>query len=325
MFLKGTMVNLIFFIIGLCLLVKGADFLITGAQSFARNFRISDIIISLTLVAFGTSLAELFVNVFASLAGDSDIVLGNILGSNIVNVLLILGLSAVIYPLKVTDNTILKEIPLSLLASILVFGLLFDSSNVQINLREMSRLDGVVLLGFFVLFLYYIYSISVQSLSPEVATQPASLSVKKSIIFALFGLVGLAFGARLVVKSAVELAFHFGVSEALVSLTIVSIGTSLPEMATSLRAAFRKNSDIAVGNIVGSNIFNIFFILGVSAVIRPVNYNVAFDKDVYMGIIINILMFVFMFTGTKKVFDRFEGIAFVFIYILYIIVVIRMG
>jgi cation:H+ antiporter len=320
------MVTGLILVLGLGVLIKGADWLIQGATTLAKKFKVPDIVIGLTVVALGTSLAELFVNIMASFSGTSDVAMGNILGSNNVNVLLILGLAAVIYPLKVKNNTIWKEIPLCILAAVLVFVLTNDTMFNQYTFNELSKTDGVVLLSFFGVFLYYTYYLAKNS---EPLEEWTDIKTDKSAGRALFhlgtGLVCLVVGAKMVVASAVTLATHLGVSEALIGLTIVAVGTSLPELATSVVASVKKNADIAVGNIVGSNIFNIFFILGISALIRPLSYNLTFNKDAILGIAASVLMFFFMFTGQRRIFDRWEGVLFVMAYLAYTVYLVKPG
>lgn len=310
--------------IGFVLLVKGADFLVRGASSLAGRLKVSDLSVGLTIVAFGTSTPELFVNIFASLRGDPAIAIGNILGSNIVNVLLILGISAVIYPLKVQRNTVWKEIPLSLLAAVLVMVLSGDRSIDRLSVSAITRIDGIVLLLFFVIFLYYVFSIAKDQDAQEVLTG-GSQSLAKIWFLILAGFIGLVAGGRLIVDNAVHLAGLWGVSESLIGLTIVAAGTSLPELATSAVAAYRKNTDIAVGNIVGSNIFNIFFILGTSAVIKPLPFAARDQVDVLVMIASSLLLFVCMFTGRRRLMDRWEGVLFTLLYAGYIVFLIKRG
>ena len=312
------MLTYILFVIGFFVLVKGADFLVTGASRIAKILKVSDLVIGLTVVAFGTSFPELFVNIFASMGGSSGIAVGNVLGSNIFNILLILGISAAIFPLKVGQGTIWKEIPLTLLAAILV-GILANDKIIDGSANSaLTRIDGLVLLSFFVIFLYYIFGIIKPSDIFDVTKPAEEHSLKSSIFLIAGGLLCLVLGSRWVVGGAVKLALSFGISESVIGLTIVAAGTSFPELATSAVAAYKKNADIAVGNIVGSNIFNIFFILGISSVVKPLPFQPKDNRDIAVTIISSLLLFLCMFSGKKRLIDRWEGIVFVLIYIAYV-------
>lgn len=312
------------FVLGFFVLIKGADLLVDGASSIAKKLNVSDLVIGLTVVAFGTSTPELFVNIFASIQGNTDIAIGNILGSNIANILLILGISAIIFPLKVQNNTVWKEIPFSLHA-VLVLGILANDKLIDQQVSsELTRGDGLILLGFFMIFMYYIFGIAKESNSTH-DKEFKQLSNFKSIIFVLLGLTGLVIGGRWIVHGAVEIANNFGMSQSFIGLTVIAIGTSLPELATSAVAAYKKNTDIAIGNVVGSNIFNIFWILGISAVIKPLPFHPSNNVDIGMTIIASSLLFAFLFTGKKHLLERWEGMMFVLMYIGYIIFLIIRG
>lgn len=306
------------FAIGFLLVIKGADFLVDGGSALAKRFHVSDLVIGLTVIAFGTSLPELFVNITAGIKGDTGIALGNILGSNIANIFLVLGVSGIIFPLTVTKGTIWKEIPLSFLAAILVGILANDYLIDANNYSALSRIDGLVLLSFFVIFLFY--SASIAGDVPGVGEQiPAKRkSVVQISILLVVGLFGLILGSRLVVSGATSIAEALGVSQNLIGLTIVAVGTSLPELATSAVAAYKKNPDIAVGNVVGSNIFNIFFILGISSIIRPIPFAAGSNIDIGMVIFGSLLLFLYMFTGKKRILDRSESGGFLILYVCYI-------
>ena len=306
-------------IAGFVLLIKGADFLVNGASSIARRFNVSDLVIGLTIVAFGTSTPELFVNIFASFKGNTDIAIGNVLGSNIANILLILGVSAVIYPLTVTKGTVWKEIPFSLLA-ILVLGVLANDRLIDTSSSSaLMRADGLVFLFFFIIFLYYSGSIAKRIEGMEELVPAKQYGLARSFLWVLFGLIGLTLGGKWIVDGAVHLATRFGMSQSLVGLTIVAIGTSLPELATSAMAAYKRNVEIAVGNVVGSNIFNIFFVLSASSIIKPLPFKETNNIDIGMVILAELLLFVFMFTGRKRLLERWEGIVFLSLYAAYII------
>jgi len=309
-------------LVGFVLVIKGADLLVDGACALARKLSVSDLMIGLTVVAFGTSLPELAVNVFAGLKGSTDIAIGNILGSNIANILLILGISGIIYPLIVTKGTVWKEIPLSLLAALLLGILANDRLIDNAESSTLTRTDGLVLLSFFVIFIYYTLGIAKRIEGSEALYPLKERSIKKISIMIVAGLLALISGGKLVVDGAVDLATALGISQSTIGLTIVAVGTSLPELATSAMAAYKKNPEIAVGNIVGSNIFNIFFILGITSLIRPLPFAAKRNLDIGVLILANILLFLFMFTGKKRKLDRWEAALFLVIYSAYILFLI---
>lgn len=307
-------VQILLLILGFGILVKGADWLVDGASELARKYKISDLAIGLTVVAFGTSAPELIVNVFAAYQGHHDIVFGNIIGSNNFNLFIILGISGLIVPLAVQSSTVWKEIPFSLGAAVLLFiltsGVFFAGNNV------LSRADGMILLVMFALFLYYVY----KQLGNDKAQDNLphkNFTPLKIWSYILIGLAGLVLGGKLVVSSAIVMAEALGVSQKIIGLTIVAAGTSLPELATSVVAAIKKNNDIAVGNIIGSNIFNIFLILGVSSLVNPVVYSPAFDADLLMLGLGTVFLFTAMFTGIKGKLDRWEAAVLLVMYAAY--------
>jgi cation:H+ antiporter len=314
-------INYILFLPGFYLLVKGADLFIDGSVSIARKLNVSDLVIGLTLVSFGTSAPELAVNVISSIKGNSDIAISNILGSNIANLLLILGISAVIRELNIQENTTYKEIPFSLLAAIVVFILandqLINFNHQAKNLIE--RNDGMILLCFFIIFLYYVFSISKDNLILEPELSEKEIKLPIAILYIFLGLVGLIVGGDWVVDGAIQIARLIGISESFIGLSIVAVGTSLPELVTSVIAAYKKNSDIAVGNVVGSNIFNIFFILGISALINPLNFKKENILDLNVTIFSTLIVFILLFIGKKHTIQRNQGILLILFYLLYII------
>ena len=306
------------FIIGFFLLIKGADFLIDGSASIAKRLKISSIVIGLTIVAFGTSAPEFIVNIFASIQGNTEIAIGNILGSNIANILLILGISAIIYPITAKKNTVLKEIPLSLLAAV-VLGLMANDMIIDgADFSNITRIDGFILLSFLIIFLYYTFGIT-KSDTDIVEEKIKVFSYSKAVIFIILGIAGLMIGGKWIVDGAVQIAEFFNISQSLIGLTIIAIGTSLPELATSAIAAYKKQSDIAIGNVVGSNILNIFWILGASAIIRPLPFNINSNGDIAMTIIASIVLFFAMFIGKKRVIERWQGIFMVSTYVGYVV------
>lgn len=306
--------------VGFLLVVKGADFLIDGASSLAKRFAIPEMVIGLTVVAFGTSAPELAVNVFSSLMGKNDLVLGNVIGSNAFNTLLILGIAGLIHPLTVQRNSVRKEIPFTLLATLVFFILANDSLFFKTETGGVSRSDGVFLLVLFAVFIYYTF---VLSKTKVVGSDDIQLfSVGKTWLFIVLGMAGLFLGGKLVVDNAVAMARQLGVSEKLIGLTIVSMGTSLPELATSAVAAFKKRSDLAVGNILGSNIFNILLILGVSATIQPIAYTPVFNFDLAVIGGATVLLFAAMFVGKKRKLDRWEALVLLISHIAYMAYII---
>jgi cation:H+ antiporter len=318
------MIVYILFVLGFFILIKGADLLVDGASSVARRFNISNIVIGLTIVAFGTSAPEFIVNIFASIQGDSDLAIGNILGSNIANVLLILGIASIIYPMATKENTVWKEIPLSLLAALLLAVMANDMRLDGAAYSGLTRTDGLALLAFFIIFLYYSFGISKvtgESVSDEINV----LSPLKSSLYIIGGLAGLVFGGKWIVDGAVKIAEGFHISQSLIGLTVVAIGTSLPELATSAVAAYKKQSDIAIGNVVGSNIFNIFWILGVSSLIAPIPFKTSSDVDILMTILSSLILFLIMFIGKRHTIERWQGAMMVILYLSYITYLIIKG
>ncbi|MGE0092832.1 MAG: calcium/sodium antiporter [Bacteroidales bacterium] len=314
-------IPLILLAFGFVLLIKGANFLIDGSVSLARKHKVSDLAIGLTIVAFGTSMPELVVNLFASLDGHSSIVLGNIIGSNNFNLFVILGITAIISPLAVQSVTVWREIPFSLLAAIalLVLANLFPASaNLAI-----TRAESLLLLSLFILFLYYIFKQMKKTPVVNDNQNTPMLNSSKTWLYVVGGLILLVTGGKLVVDSAVDIATQIGISQKVIGLTIIAAGTSLPELVTSVTAALKKNSDIAVGNIIGSNIFNIALILGTSAFVSPVRYDKAFNLDLYMLIAGTLLLFIAMFSGGNKRLDRWEGVVLLSIYVGYTIYLLR--
>lgn len=306
--------QIILLAIGLLLLVKGADWLVDGASVLAKKHNISDLAIGLTIVAFGTSAPELVVNVVAASGNFPDIVFGNIIGSNNFNLFAILGIAGIITPLAVQSSTVWKEIPFSLLAAITFFFL--ANNYFMTDQPFVSRYDGIILLALFAGFLYYVATQLKTDPNAEVVANKnySNLMIWLLIIGGLAGLVG---GGKLVVDNAVAMAQSLGVSEKIIGLTIVAAGTSLPELATSVVAAMKKNADIAIGNIVGSNIFNIFLIIGVSVMIRPLEYNDSFNTDIYLLGGGTIFLFLAMFIGKKQRLDRWQSTLLLSIYLLY--------
>ncbi len=311
------MIAFLLLVLGLAMIVYGANFLVDGASSLAKRYNIPNIVIGLTIVAFGTSAPELAVSAYSALSGNPEIALGNVIGSNIANILLILGITAIIYPLTILKNTVQKEIPLSLLAAVVVYFLISDIKYSGGTENIISFSDGIILLSFMAIFMYYMVHLAKTSGDNDDLTIP-NWTKYKSIIYILGGLVLLVVGGKIFVDSAVEIAIKAGMSKAVIGLTIVAIGTSLPELATSVVAALKKNSDIAVGNIVGSNIFNSFFILGISSVIAPLPQGGITEIDLLVCIGASLLLLIASYYMGKFKIVRTEGIIFILCYLVYI-------
>ncbi|MBU2490534.1 MAG: calcium/sodium antiporter [Proteobacteria bacterium] len=309
--------NIAFFILGLLFLIKGAGYLVDGASSIARRFHVSDLAIGLTVVAFGTSLPELSVNILSSIRGNADIAIGNVVGSNIANILLILGLSALVRPLSVSRGTVFKEIPLSLLAALLLGILASDHLIDNAPDSILSRSDGLTLLCFFLVFLSYSFSISKRVDNGKDLAPARVHGTRASILRIVGGLCAMILGGSWIVKGAVGIALAAGVSQSLVGLTIVAVGTSLPELATSVTAARMNKPEIAVGNVVGSNIFNIFFILGVTSLVSPLPFQTQNLEDVGVVILASFLLFLSLFVGKSHSLGRIKGALFLLLYAAY--------
>ncbi|MDX5481883.1 MAG: calcium/sodium antiporter [Hymenobacteraceae bacterium] len=315
------MLNLLLLLAGFVALIFGATKLVDAASSLAARLGVPNIVIGLTIVAFGTSAPELVVNLFASLNNSTEMVLGNVLGSNIFNVLGILGVSALIYPLTVKTNTTWLEIPLSLLAAVAVLVISSDAFLDGTALNAISRTDALILLLFFAIFLVYNITLAVGSKEEE-ETPTLNYTYLQAGLYLILGLAGLVIGGRLIVTSAVSIAQLFGLSERVIGLTIVSIGTSLPELATSIVAVRKRNVDIAIGNVVGSNIFNVFFILGISTLVTPLQVGQGSLTDILVNIASSLLLFVFIFTGRGRQLARWEGGVLLTLYIGYLFMLI---
>lgn len=313
------LLNIIFLIAGLVILMYGANLLVDGGAALAHRLKVSSMVIGLTVVAFGTSTPELVVNIVSSVDGSSALAMGNVLGSNIFNILAILGITALIIPLGVKKTTTWIEIPLAAFAAILILILVNGEPAGQI-----TRAEGICLLCFFVMFLLYTLALArFGGAGESEEVEIKNYSSGKSILFILLGLAGLIGGGRLLVNGAVSIAESLGISERIIGLTIVSIGTSLPELATSIIAARKKNADMAIGNVVGSNLFNTFLILGTSATITPLQVPTGSMTDLITNIIAAVLLFVFIFTGKGRKISRWEGGIFVVLYIVYLLFILN--
>lgn len=322
------MTDILLLILGLGLILVGANYLIDGASAIAKRFGISDFIIGMTIVGIGTSTPEMVVSFISAAQGNADIAVGNIVGSNIFNILMILGVTAIILPLSLTGNNIKKDIPFALLA---VFALIAAGADIMLDKAAaniLSRTDGLLLLALFGVFMAYtIYSAQSGTEAVKQTDSSNNGNVSKPVwiaaLMVIGGLAGLVYGGDLFVASASSIAKMLGVSDAVIALTIMAGGTSLPELASCIAAALKKNSDLALGNVVGSNIANIFLILGGSAVIHPLNMNNISVIDMGTLALATILLFITAFTFKKKTIDRAEGVIFILIYIGYVIFTIH--
>ena len=324
--------NILFLIGGLILILLGANGLTDGAASVAKRFRIPSIVIGLTIVAFGTSAPELTVSVSSALKGSADIAIGNVVGSNIFNTLMIVGCTALFAPIVITRNTLRKEIPLCILSSLVLLICANDIFLDHATENILNRVDGLLLLCFFAIFMGYTFAIASPQSSPT--PEPAGhehtapeeeiklLSWWKSILYIIGGLAALIYGGQLFVNGATGIARSMGVSESIIGLTLVAGGTSLPELATSIVAALKKNPEMAIGNVIGSNLFNIFFVLGCSATISPMNIQGITNMD--LGILIGscILLYIFGLLFKKRTITRWEGIFMAICYVAYTVYLI---
>ena len=308
--------NLVFLIVGFIILIKGADIFVDGASAVAGNFKVSKMLIGLTIVAFGTSAPELAVSIKSLISGNGDMVLGNVIGSNILNILLILGLSAMFHSLAVKNNTVKKELPITLMITTAFAVLLSDSIFTKNLTNSFTRGDGIVLLLFFGVFMYYLISMSKNKTDIAEIDDTNYPSMKKAIFLTLLGLIGIVFGSNFVVESASFIAKTIGISERMISLTIVAIGTSLPELVTSVAATRKGEYDIAIGNVVGSNIFNIGIVIGIPVAIFGGISKINFS---YIDIVVMILsaLFLFIFSYNDHKISKKEGIFFLLAFIAY--------
>jgi cation:H+ antiporter len=351
------LIAILLLLFGLVLLTIGADKFVEGASSLAKKLGMSELVIGLTVVAFGTSAPELVVNIISSWTGQNGLVYGNVIGSNICNFLLILGVAGMIYPLTAHKSILTKDLPYSLLAAVALFILVNDvwfmggtaevvkndAGVTQTFIGSLSRIDGAILAGLFAFFLYYVFtsaSDSTELTGEEEEVQ--ELSTGLTTIYVLGGLFGLSFGGHLIVQNASLIAKELGMSESMIGLTVVAIGTSLPELATSAIAAMKKKSDIAIANVVGSNIFNIFFVLSTSSLISSAKYEDKLNMDMYVVLVSTLVLFLFLAlskgrshtaqeieildnpvllekTAKEHVFQRWQGFLFFGAYIAYMV------
>lgn len=317
----GWYVAVILIILGFVALVKGADYLVDGASAIAKRFGISDLVIGLTVVAFGTSMPEFVVNMVSVAEGTTDLAITNIVGSNIINTFVILGLTALVYPITSQKRSRDFDIPLSIIAGILVFVAVWASDFFHMSVYGINRLSGILLLLIFCYFLYNTFRHAKDHPSEVPSDEGQStkeISIRRALCLILGGLVGLIVGGELIVKSAVDLATRMGVSEAIIGLTVVALGTSLPELATSVIAAAKKNSDIAIGNVFGSNIFNVFFVLGTSATVRPLPAYEGIELDACIAALGSIVVWLAVKTNKERKVQRWAGALLLLIYAGYL-------
>ena len=308
-------VNILLLILGFILLIKGADIFVDGASSTARNFKVSKMLIGLTIVAFGTSAPEFAVSMSALSSGSTDMVLGNVIGSCILNILLIIGIAAVIKPLKIHDNTVKKEMPLALLISTLLVVLMLDNKLGNGAVNQITRSDAFVIILFFTIFLYYLVTLAKQKKESNEDEKPP-FKLWKSLLFVGLGLAGIIFGSDLVVDNASNIAKTLGISERVISLTIIAFGTSLPELVTTIVSSKKGEQDLLLGNIIGSNIFNICVVLGIPVAIFGTITPSSFSYiDLVMVVSSSLILFVV--SRSNRTISRFEGALMLLIFVVY--------
>ena len=316
-------IEFLLIVVGFFLLIKGADLLVTGTSNIAKRFNIPEIIIGLTIVSIGTSVPELFVSLKSALNGYSDMALGNVIGSNITNLLLILGTAAIIRPIEFNRQARLIELPLCLIITI-IFALMCNIGT------GISRIDAIVLVFILLAYIVYLSIMAIKGNEFDHEGGPFKFSFRsihknfdkkvfKDILFTVIGILGLKFGGDFVVNNAVSVAEYFKLSEKIISITILAVGTSLPELVTSVSAAIKGKSDIAIGNIIGSNIFNILLIIGMSSLISPIIFNISYNIDLIILTIAMLFLALFPYLPPKNEVSRSNGIAYVIMYVLYLV------
>ncbi|WP_130806392.1 calcium/sodium antiporter [Senegalia massiliensis] len=315
--------NYLLLLLGFGLLIKGADFFVDGASSVAKKLKVPSLLIGLTIVAFGTSAPEAAVSINAALNNSNEIALGNVVGSNIFNILLVVGVASVIKPIKINIKTILKEFPFMILATTVLY-ILGNDINLQDNtVNSISKGDGLILISIFAIFIYYLVEMAFLSRETEINSSNDEIQnapIIKSLAIGIIGLIGIIIGSDLVVTSSSNIAIQLGMSKSLVGLTFIAIGTSLPELVTSIVAAYKGESDIALGNAIGSNLFNILFVLGVSSVINPIIIESKIFTDIIFLFVATLIAYVI--AATKKTSNRYEGAFLSILYIVYMTFII---
>ncbi len=314
-------ISFILLIVGLVLILLGADALVNGASAVARKYGISEFVVGLTIVGIGTSAPELIVSAISAINGSSDIAIGNVVGSNISNVFMILGVTAIIAPITLTKSNLKYDLPIALGVSLLLFILAYDSIFLGKEFNVISRWDGLILIAMFVLFMIYSFKSSASGDQNEESAESENgkVNIVKSVLLIVCGLVGLVLGGRLFVNSGSDIARGFGVSDAFIGITVMAVGTSLPELAASVNAAIKKKGQMALGNVIGSNIFNILLILGTSSIIRPLTLGGITMIDMGMMILTTVMIMLSALLISKKEIKRGVGALFFMIYIAYIV------
>lgn len=321
-------------VVGFVFLIKGADLFVDGASTIAKALKVPTILIGLTIVAFGTSAPELAVSIKSTFTNSADLAVGNIAGSSIFNLLLVIGITSLIKPIKIQKSVVYKEFPFLLLATAVVFVLCADVKFEGVAFNSLSRGNGIVLLSLFAIFMYYLVDTALKSRKAEgeAATtvedsmlsdenkKERSKEMYKDIFLGVLGLIGVVLGGDLVVESSKNIALALGMSEALVGLTIVAIGTSLPELVTSTIAALKGESDMAIGNVIGSNIFNLLLILGITSTIKPIAINSKMITDMIYLLIISLITYIFATSGKKT--NKREGILLILLYVVYAVYIV---
>ena len=303
---------------GFVFLILGADWLVDGASGIAKRYQVSDLVIGLTIVAFGTSMPEMIVNLVSVVHGTTDIAITNILGSNTINVFIILGLTAIVYPVASQKSSRKFDIPFAMAAGLLVLIFVAADNLFGNGTAGIGRGEGIVLLIFFVIFMVLTFRRAKVAPSTIQAGNYRPMKTWKALVLIVFGLLLLVCGGEMIVKSSVKIATDLGISDAIIGLTVVALGTSLPELATSVVAAFKKNSDLALGNVIGSNIFNVFFVLGISSVIHPLPAYDGLAVDAFLAALGCALVWIFVETNKEREVKRWEGLLLVLIYAGYL-------
>lgn len=308
-------INILLLVLGFVLLIKGADFFVDGASSTAMNFKVSKMLIGLTIIAFGTSAPEFAVSMSALANKSTDMVLGNVIGSNILNVLLILGVAALVHPIKIKENTVKKELPMAMLLSTLLAILMLDVKLGNNTVNQFTRSDAIVILLFFIIFLYYLVSLAKQKKEVNQDEKPR-FNIWISLLLVLIGLGGIILGSNLVVDNATSIAKAIGVSERIIALTIIAFGTSLPELVTTIVSSVKGEQDLLLGNIIGSNIFNICVVLGIPVAIFGTITPSSFQSIDLIVLVISATL-LFIFAETKKTLSKLEGVLLLLAFVIY--------
>lgn len=315
------LVNVCFLLLGFAFLLKSAEMLVDGAEALAKKLKISELVIGLTIVAFGTSAPEIFINLIANFRGQADLGVGNIIGANIANVLLVAGLAALIFPIRIKTASLKREVPLGLVAIALIIFLANDFFLYQLEKLSLGRLDGLILLGLFAVFIYYTIGLSLSKAGAKTKTPdilPANFH--HPIVHVVLGAIGLTIGGELTVRGATDIALLWGLAPTLIGLTIVAIGTTLPELFASITAAIKKDADLALGNVIGSLVFNLTFILGLNAFLKPMAFNLGLNQDLLIAFFATALLLYFALNGKKERFiTRWEGGLLFSAYLIYLI------